>query len=111
MQLAGLERHIKQEELKAYMADYPINYVAHEHLLLSGDWHFDLEKGEELLRKVLIPQAAKATRTPQPVSALRIALQCGGSDSFSGLTGNPLVGEVSKLLLTRGRTVTPIEER
>jgi len=26
----------------------------------------------------------------------------GGSDAFSGITGNPLVGEVSKLLLTRG---------
>ena len=30
----------------------------------------------------------------------------GGSDAFSGITGNPLVGEVSKELLTRG-SMTP----
>ena len=31
-----------------------------------------------------------------------VASRGGGSDAFSGITGNPLVGEVSKLLLTRG---------
>eukprot|EP00957_Ditylum_brightwellii_P076574 5819764-Ditylum_brightwellii.AAC.1 len=34
-----------------------------------------------------------------PLSSLTLALQCGGSDSFSGLTGNPLAGDISSHLL------------
>jgi altronate dehydratase len=41
-------------------------------------------------------------RTAQPVAALTVALQCGGSDAFSGLTANPLIGEVSRLLVLAG---------
>ncbi len=41
-------------------------------------------------------------RTPQPLSELKIALQCGGSDAFSGVSGNPLVGLVSKEVIQAG---------
>lgn len=36
------------------------------------------------------------------MSKLRIGLKCGGSDAFSGLTANPLVGAVSDRLIARG---------
>lgn len=40
----------------------------------------------------LLGVAAAARRTPQPLSALTIATNCGGSDSYSGITANPAVG-------------------
>ena len=41
-------------------------------------------------------------RTPCPLSALRIGLKCGGSDAFSGLTANPLLGQLTDLLSPMG---------
>jgi altronate hydrolase len=38
------------------------------------------------------------------VSKLRVGLKCGGSDGFSGITGNPLVGAFSDRLIARGGT-------
>jgi len=46
--------------------------------------------------------AVTAQRETVPVSKLRIGLKCGGSDAFSGLTANPLVGAVSDRLIARG---------
>ena len=37
-----------------------------------------------------------------PISRLRVGLKCGGSDGFSGITANPLVGAVSDLLISYG---------
>lgn len=39
---------------------------------------------------------------PCPLSALRIGLKCGGSDAFSGLTANPLLGRLTDLLAPLG---------
>ena len=39
-----------------------------------------------------------------PVSKLRVGLKCGGSDGFSGITANPLVGEFSDWLVAQGGT-------
>ena len=41
-------------------------------------------------------------REELPLSELRIGLKCGGSDGFSGITANPLVGRVSDLLVAAG---------
>ena len=43
-------------------------------------------------------------RTPQPVKKLVIGLKCGGSDGFSGITANPLLGAVSDGLCAAGGT-------
>lgn len=42
------------------------------------------------------------SRTPQPLSGLVIAQQCGGSDAFSGVSGNPAAGEACKLAIQCG---------
>jgi len=57
-----------------------------------------------VLANELIAYAAKAKRQPTPVSKLRVGLKCGGSDGFSGITGNPLVGAFSDRLIARGGT-------
>jgi altronate hydrolase len=57
-------------------------------------------RGLELVREL---EAARETaRVPVPVSELVVGLKCGGSDGFSGLTANPLVGRFSDWLVARG---------
>ncbi len=53
-----------------------------------------------------LPLINKTPRTPQPLSDLNLALQCGGSDGWSGITANPLVGLVAdKVVRHRGTVV------
>jgi altronate hydrolase len=44
------------------------------------------------------------TRVPRPLSDLVLGVKCGGSDAFSGLTANPLVGRISTALAKAGGT-------
>ncbi len=48
---------------------------------------------------------AKDIRTPQPISKLQIAVKCGGSDGYSGITANPLVGMVADKFYSYGSTI------
>jgi len=52
----------------------------------------------------MIMLAADVRREPIPVSELIIGLQCGGSDSFSGLTANPSLGAAVDILVSQGGT-------
>ncbi|HTS64473.1 MAG TPA: altronate dehydratase family protein [Candidatus Acidoferrales bacterium] len=51
-----------------------------------------------------IEQAAAERRTWQPASKIVLGLNCGGSDSFSGITANPALGYCSDLLAEMGGT-------
>ncbi|MGZ3217252.1 UxaA family hydrolase [Paracoccus sp. T5] len=53
----------------------------------------------------MLPQVNAATRAPAPAAALRIGLQCGGSDGFSGITANPALGVASDILAAQGASV------
>lgn len=48
-------------------------------------------------------------RVDIPLSALRIGLKCGGSDGFSGITANPLLGQLSDFLVAQGGTTVLTE--
>jgi len=63
-----------------------------------------IARGTELLRG-LAERTAAAKRQPCPIDRLIFAMECGGSDSFSGLTGNPVVGEVADIAVAAGATV------
>lgn len=52
----------------------------------------------------LVTAACAARREPLPLSALVVGLKCGGSDGFSGLTANPLLGRFSETLAACGGT-------
>jgi altronate hydrolase len=52
----------------------------------------------------LLAQANQFRREPLPVSELALALQCGGSDGFSGITANPALGHAVDLLVQQGGT-------
>jgi len=47
-------------------------------------------------------EADKATRRPAPLSHLCVALKCGGSDGFSGISANPAIGHVADLVIATG---------
>ncbi len=53
----------------------------------------------------LLPVANQVSRSPQPISELVLALQCGGSDAWSGVTANPVVGIATDELVQQGGTV------
>ena len=48
---------------------------------------------------IAIKEANNAQRKPTPLSKLRVGLECGGSDGFSGISANPTLGAVSDLLV------------
>ncbi|TPE50931.1 UxaA family hydrolase [Amaricoccus solimangrovi] len=50
----------------------------------------------------MLPALNDAKRETAPASALRIGLQCGGSDGFSGITANPALGIASDILAAQG---------
>jgi altronate hydrolase len=52
----------------------------------------------------LLPLADAHRREPVPASELCLALQCGGSDGFSGITANPALGHAVDLLVAQGGT-------
>lgn len=62
-----------------------------------------VEMGIEKI-EAMLPIANQATRTPCPVSELTVALQCGGSDAWSGITANPALGYAVDLLAAQGGT-------
>ena len=68
----------------------------------------ELETGMELLRK-LYAIASQDKRTDIPLSELRVGLKCGGSDGFSGITANPLLGVFSDFLVAQGGTTVLTE--
>jgi len=53
-----------------------------------------------------LAEANRTERAPAPLSALTVALQCGGSDGFSGISANPTVGYVSDLVVGAGGTTS-----
>jgi altronate dehydratase len=57
----------------------------------------------------LLPVVNATPRTPQPISELVLALQCGGSDSWSGVTANPVVGLVADEIVRQGGTAALAE--
>ena len=89
------------EDFMAMLGDYDKSRIK---LLVTqrveGD---EMEAGMEILRD-LYNQAKQDKREDVPVSKLRIGLKCGGSDGFSGITANPLVGEFSDWLVAQGGT-------
>jgi len=97
----------------------------HAFVSLTGEWEADMARCEAIVRGWLAPPpgekegekkgekkgeeggggghgVAAARRTAQPLKHLRIALQCGGSDAFSGVSGNPLAGWCARQAVRHG---------
>ena len=68
----------------------------------------EYEEGMKLLRE-LYEHAVTCHREPIPLSELKVGLKCGGSDGFSGITANPLLGVFSDFLTSQGGTTVLTE--
>lgn len=97
------EEAITNVRLETFMRDngYALDEVTHQFLSIDHGLAAALATGEETVRQWL-PNAAALTRTAEPLSELRIALQCGGSDAFSGVSGNPLAGALTHEIVRHG---------
>lgn len=69
----------------------------------SGGTLSTVEAGVKILLEQL-PKVAEARRETISVEELVLAMQCGGSDGYSGLTANPALGVASDLLVAMGGT-------
>ena len=87
-------------EFKKVLGDYDENRIK---FLNSQDEIDEIESGLSLLKE-LINYVSKFKREKLPISELKIGLKCGGSDAFSGITANPLVGKLSDLIISHGGT-------
>lgn len=72
-------------------------------LLVTQQVDDEMEAGMDILRE-LYEIAKQDVRQEVHVGKLRVGLKCGGSDGFSGITANPLVGEFSDWLVAQGGT-------
>ena len=72
---------------------------------IQGD---EVEYGLDLLRQIA-QAAAGDQREYIPVSELKVGLKCGGSDGFSGITANPLLGRFSDWIVAQGGTTVLTE--
>ncbi len=59
--------------------------------------------------EALLPAVNATPRSPQPISELMVALQCGGSDGWSGVTANPTLGLAADRLVQHGGSVVLAE--
>ena len=80
---------------------YPLEHVPHAFHRIEGGYEEEIGRAAALIEGWLFEVAA-ARRTPEPAGALRLALQCGGSDAFSGVSGNALAGWVAKEVIRHG---------
>ena len=74
----------------------------------AQDYDDDFAQGIKLIKE-LQAYAATFKREPVSISKLKVGLKCGGSDGFSGITANPLIGQFSDLLTSAGGTTVLTE--
>lgn len=86
--------------MKDVIGDYDPDRVK---FLVCQDVEDEIEAGTAIVKE-LCAYASQFHRQPCDASLLTIGLKCGGSDGFSGITANPLVGEISNRLIAAGGT-------
>ncbi|WOD42670.1 UxaA family hydrolase [Hwangdonia lutea] len=97
-QISMLEEALRER----FKTDKPVLYFEQQQFTTENDM---LSKAIKDTYKAL-EEVNKIERQPAPLSKLSIGLECGGSDGFSGITANPLMGVVSdKINALGGRSI------
>ena len=115
--LAGYARHVNFSHVIALGLGCEVNQIggllAEQRLAgrlrsmdiqALGGTRKTVEAGVAFVREVLA-EANAVTREAVPAAELTVALQCGGSDGYSGITANPALGAASDLLVRHGGSV------
>lgn len=88
------------DSFKEFLGDYDEKRVK---FLVTQECEDEIQEGIKLIEE--LKEYANAFEiTDIPVSKLIVGLKCGGSDGFSGITANPLVGRFSDMLISAGGT-------
>lgn len=77
---------------------FPLERVTHKFLSLQQNFTESLAEGEAIVQRWLELVNGQKRETVS-ASHLKLALQCGGSDAFSGISANPLAAWVAKELI------------
>ena len=80
---------------------YPLKDVLHRFETLQGAFNEDLERCAKIVTG-WFETVDRVNRKPASAAHLNIVLQCGGSDSFSGISGNPLAAHVAREIIRFG---------
>lgn len=83
---------------KTVIGNYDENRVAFLNVQEAAD---EMEEGQQLLEQAFA-YVTTFERQELPISELKIGLKCGGSDGFSGITANPMIGAFSDQLIAAG---------
>lgn len=86
--------------IKSYLGDYDEDRIK---FLVCQDVDDELAEGEKLLKEIF-NSIKNDKRQSLPISKLVVGFKCGGSDSFSGITANPLCGDLNDELTDNGAT-------
>lgn len=93
------------DSFREFLGEYDTDRVR---FLVCQQVEDEQEEGMKLLHE-LYAIASADKRTSVPLSELRVGLKCGGSDGFSGITANPLLGVFSDFLVAQGGTTVLTE--
>ena len=88
------------DQLKTFIGEYDQSRVR---FLVAQDVEDEVEAGLEIMKEIYETMRYDQRETV-PLSELRVGLKCGGSDGFSGITANPMVGAFSDFLVAQGGT-------
>jgi altronate hydrolase len=111
--LAALARHpnaggvlvlglgCESNQLDALMSTLPVTTRERIRTLAAQEGGDEIDAGMAILEE-LAQLAGRDRREPCPVSALTLGLKCGGSDGFSGITANPLLGRIADRVTDAG---------
>lgn len=98
--VVGLGCENNQPELfREFLGDYDTERI--KFMVTQNVEGNEIEEGMKILRQ-LYTLASHDKRVDIPIGELRVGLKCGGSDGFSGITANPLLGRFSDFLVAQG---------
>jgi altronate dehydratase len=98
---AALQNYLQEQR-------YPTEDLLHEFFSIGSSFEKALDDAEQKIRNWL-PVVNRFVREPLPIRHLKLGLQCGGSDAFSGISANPLVGILSRETVAHGGTANLAE--
>jgi altronate hydrolase len=93
-------------ELQGLMEDPRLDIpVPHRALVIQehGGTRATVQAGLDAIAE-LLPEIAAVRRETIPASELIVAMECGGSDAYSGISANPVVGRASDRIVRQGGT-------
>jgi altronate hydrolase len=115
--LAGYARHVNFSHVVVLGLGCEVNQIAgllEEQRLAGRVRNMDIQTMGGTRKTVeaavafvheVLAESNEVRREPVPISELTVALQCGGSDGYSGVSANPALGAASDLLVRHGGTV------